>query len=592
MQNDTSLSIESGPNSSPGLKPLRTWIPVLLLPGMLLLRFLPGLIENGPSMIWMAGAFGPFLVGMLVMGWWLLLSRASWIERILGTLGLIAVIAIVVAIEDKTMRGPLVIVMTVPMAIAAFALGLIVLGKQLSMRRTLLALVFAFLGAGVSVLTKTDGVWGNFAFGLDWRWSRGSEEKLLEERRVVGSEARPDPIPESELTTVDWPSFRGPQQDGAQHGTLISADWTSTPPKELWRMTVGPAWSSFVVAGNYLFTQEQRGEFEAVVCYDARSGKQVWEHTIKSRFFEGLGGLGPRGTPSIADGFVYAFGAEGLLLKIRATNGELVWKVNVLEASERESLPMWGYSGSPLVNNGLVVLHAGGDGEKGVLAFDTEKGELQWSAPAGKNSYGSVQVVTLLNKQYLALLSDTGAHFLNPTTGKIELDYSWKHEGYRSLQPQIIDGDKVLIPTGMGTGTRLIQLTEVDGALQAKELWTSKEMKPDFNDLVVHKGYVYGFDNSIFACIDLKDGKRKWKGGRYEKGQALLLADSDLIIVVSERGDLVLLRTSPDKLTELFKIPAMTGKTWNHPVVVGDKLYIRNAEEAVCYQLPIAASIQ
>lgn len=124
-----------------------------------------------------------------------------------------------------------------------------------------------------------------------------------------------------------------------------------------------------------------------------------------------------------------------------------------------------------------------------------------------------------------------------------------------------------------------------DNKLQLEEEWTSLDMKPDFNDIVIHQGHIYGFDNNIFGCISLEDGKRTWKGGRYEKGQAILLADSDLIIVVSERGDLVLLRATPDELQELAKIPAMKGKTWNHPVVVGNRLYVRNAEEAICYEL-------
>src|SRR4029453_16597954 len=103
--------------------------------------------------------------------------------------------------------------------------------------------------------------------------------------------------------------------------------------------------------------------------------------------------------------------------------------------------------------------------------------------------------------------------------------------------------------------------------LHLEEIWTSLDMKPDFNDMVIHKGQIYGFDSNIFSCISLADGKRKWKGGRYEKGQAMLLADSDLIIVVSERGELVLLRATPEKLQELAKIPAMKGETWNHRVV-------------------------
>ena len=143
----------------------------------------------------------------------------------------------------------------------------------------------------------------------------------------------------------------------------------------------------------------------------------------------------------------------------------------------------------------------------------------------------------------------------------------------------------MLVPTGLGAGTRLVEFTKENDHWVGKEIWTSRFMKPDYNDLVVHKGYLYGFDSAIFACVDLKDGSQKWKGGRYGKGQVLLLADSDLLIVVSEKGELVLLRASPDAFDELAKINAMEGKTWNHPVVVGDRLYIRNAEEAICYQL-------
>ncbi|MFN7629203.1 MAG: PQQ-binding-like beta-propeller repeat protein, partial [Pirellula sp.] len=220
--------------------------------------------------------------------------------------------------------------------------------------------------------------------------------------------------------------------------------------------------------------------------------------------------------------------------------------------------------------------------------FKTDDGSLVWSAAAGIQSYGTVQMVTLRSQPMLGLLSEQGAHFWDPKSGAKLLEYDWPHQGYRALQPQVVDGDKILIPTGLGSGTQLVQISESDGKLSGKEIWTSKDMKSDFNDMVVHNGYAYGFDNAIFACIDLKDGKRKWKGGRYEKGQALLLADSGLIVVVSERGELVLLRANPEKLEELAKIPAMDGKTWNHPVVVGTKLFLRNAEEAVCYELKTA----
>lgn len=335
-----------------------------------------------------------------------------------------------------------------------------------------------------------------------------------------------------------------------------------------------------------LFTQEQRESDEAVACYDANTGEPIWSFYTPSRFFEALGGLGPRGTPTLADGSVYALGAEGILVRLNAVDGKLVWKVDLKELADRKEPPMWGFSCSPCVDSKLVVVHAGGKQDKGVIALNVEDGKVAWTAPAGEMSYSSVQKIQLLGQSYLCLLSNTGAHLWEPATGKSVCNYEFEHQGYRACQAQVIGDNKLLIPAGMGTGTRLVEFTAGEQGLEGKELWTSKEMKPDFNDILVYDGNIYGFDNAIFACIGLEDGKRRWKGGRYEKGQAILLADSGLILVVSEKGELVLLRATPEKHTELWKIEALSDKTWNHPVVVGDRLYIRNAQEAICYRLP------
>ena len=573
-------------------RPLRIWIPILLLPLMVFMRFVPGLVPDGPSMIWMASAFGPFLVGLLVMLWWLLASRARWFERILGVLGVIGAVGIEQAVCHESMRGPLPIIMTIPMAIAAFALGAILYGNKLSIHRTWLAIGLAALGAGYSALIKTDGVWGDFSFGFNWRWNQSAEQKALSEIRQAEKRTSSQPIDSQgvlgALKLAAWPGFRGPQGDSAQRGLRFSDDWTAHPPQEIWRKRLGPAWSSFSIGADRLFTQEQRGENEAVACYDSKTGEPIWSFETPSRFFESLGGLGPRGTPTLSDGSIYALGAEGILVKLDAMDGKLVWKADLKEASGRKEPPMWGFSCSPCIESGVVIVHAGGKGDKGVIAFNVEDGQVAWTAPAGEMSYSTVQKIKLLDQTYLCLLSNTGAHLWEPATGKSLYNYEFVHQGYRACQAQVIDGNKLLIPAGMGTGTRLVEFTSGDNGLEAREVWTSKDMKPDYNDILVHDGNIYGFDNAIFACIGLEDGKRKWKGGRYEKGQALLLADSGLILVISEKGELVLLRATSEKHQELGKIAALSDKTWNHPVVVGDRLYVRNAQEAVCYQLATA----
>ena len=570
-------------------RPLRIWIPLVLVPLMGFMRFVPGLVPNGPSMIWMASAFGPFLIGLLVMLWWLLASRARWFERILGLLGLVGAVGIEQMVCHPSMRGPLPIVLTIPMAIAAFAIGAMLFSRTLSLRRIGLALGLAALATAYSALVRTDGVWGDFSFGFDWRWKPTAEQLAAEEIRRAGSVAVDEPVDAQTLLaalgSAPWPRFRGPRGDGSQSGLRFSDDWSGHPPREVWRNRIGPAWSSFAVGADRLFTQEQRLEDEVVSCYDAKTGQPIWSFATPSRFFESLGGLGPRGTPTLADGSVYALGAEGILVRVNAVDGALVWKADLKAAAGRTEPPMWGFSSSPCVDGGVVVVHAGGKGDKGIVAFDVDDGQVAWTAPAGEMSYASVQKIRLLDRDYLCLLSNVGVHLLEPGTGKPVYDYPFSHQGYRACQAQVIDGDKLLIPAGMGTGTRLVEFSSAENGLEAKELWTSLDMKPDYNDLLVHDGNVYGFDNAIFSCIGLEDGKRKWKGGRYAKGQALLLADSGLIVVVGEKGELVLVRATPERHEELGKIEALGGKTWNHPVVVDDRLYLRNADEVVCYEL-------
>jgi hypothetical protein len=226
----------------------------------------------------------------------------------------------------------------------------------------------------------------------------------------------------------------------------------------------------------------------------------------------------------------------------------------------------------------------------GIIALETESGKVRWSVAADKDSYSSLHLTSYFDQQQLVFLGSRGAMFLDPTTGSKLLDYEFKITGYRAVQPAVV-GTQQMLFTSEYSGSRLIDLKQTDNnGLDASEVWTSRNLKPDFNDFVVHEGHVYGFDGAIFACIDLADGSRSWRKGRYGKGQVLLLADSNALLVVAESGELILLAATPDEHRELGKITALDGKTWNHPVVVGDRLYLRNANEAVCYELTRAST--
>jgi len=170
----------------------------------------------------------------------------------------------------------------------------------------------------------------------------------------------------------------------------------------------------------------------------------------------------------------------------------------------------------------------------------------------------------------------------------------WKHEwsGDSIVQPAVLAGGDLLIGSGSGmagnNGMLRLAVAHEPGGWTVKERWTSTGLKPYFNDFVVHEGHAFGFDGRILACIDLKDGERKWKGGRYGNGQLILLRDQDLLLVLSEESELALVKATPDQFTELARVPAIEGKTWNHPVLVGDVLLVRNGEEMAAFRLSLA----
>ena len=570
------------------LRTLRVWPAMAFVALMVVLRLLPDLLNEPSPAIQMIGAMGPLLCSLFILIWWLTASRAAARERLLGLLGIVLAVAGTLAAADPSMRGPATMMWTIPMGMIGFTLGTLVGRDRLTMNRTVVAVALAVVGIGISVFLRSDGMWGNMVVDLRWRWTPTAEAKMLAKRTAAKPPGTPGrSIAESKLQSAlantEWPGFRGPNRDSRQFGQTFSTNWTETPPELIWKIDVGPAWSSFAIAGSLLFTQEQRGPQETVVCYDADAGTELWTQQIEARFTEPLGGPGPRATPQISGNALFALGATGELMRINPIDGAVVWRKNIGTVADRKP-PTWGFSSSPLIVDGHVVVHAGGKGDKGILAFAAETGALQWSAPAGDHSYASPQPATIAGEEVVMMLTNDGMRLLEPATGKVRHTYEWKQRGYRALQPQVIDKDSVIISSEQGV--RRISFTKQDDVFAAEEIWTSRNMKSDFNDFVVHEQNLFGFDGGIFASVDLETGERNWKGGRYGKGQILLLADSVLLLVAGERGQGVLLAATSRDHEELASFQMLKGKTWNHPIVVGDRLYIRNAQEAACYRLP------
>lgn len=566
---------------------LRTWPAIFLIGLIFVLRYTPMLVNNGPDWLWMVGAFGPLVCCLAILIWWLAASRASWQEKLLGLLGIALALFITVPGLDPTMKGPGMITLTIPMGFLGFAAAAILLSRWLNRRRIVAMVGVCIACFAFSLLIRNEGMWGNGVQDFRWRWTETAEERMLASKKVDQSPgAQASSSQASPMGSVEWPGFRGSNRDGRQSGDIIfGTDWKTSPPEEIWRIAVGPGWSSFAVAGDRIFTQEQRGPDEYLVCYAAGSGEELWTCLAGGRFDDPMGGPGPRATPELSGDAVFGLTAGGVLLSVDAVSGESRWKKDISEIANRKP-PMWGYSSSPLVTESVVIVHAGGSGDKGTFAFDRETGDLTWSAPAGDHSYSSPQLSSLLGEEFILMATNRGLRLLDPDSGSVRYFHESRYNGYRTLQPQLLGNDSVLMQASGGPGTYRLQFSRSGDEITGSETWNSTWLKADFNDCVVHGGYLYGFNGSVLVCLDIETGERKWRGGRYGKGQLLLLEKSGLLLVISERGMAALVRVTPDGHEELTSLEIFEGKSWSHPVVVGDRLYLRNSTEAVCYRLP------
>ncbi|HVR85998.1 MAG TPA: PQQ-binding-like beta-propeller repeat protein [Planctomycetota bacterium] len=475
---------------------------------------------------------------------------------------------------------------SVPIVLTAWALG-ILLVRQRPSRQAAAALA---LGIPVSFLyfdvIRWDGLDGRLKATHSFRWADTPEDAFLATRGAAGAGVSTKKA--WTLKPGDWPEFRGAARDGVVHGVRIETNWKDVPPQLVWKQRVGPGWSSVIVVDGFLVTQEQRGEAEAVVCYEAETGKEVWVHEDRSRFSEGIAGAGPRATPTFHDGRIYSLGGGGLVTCVEAPTGKLVWLRDLAKESSAKA-PQWGYSASPLVVDGKVIVFAGGPSARGITALDTATGAPVWAKLVGKESYCSAQLLSVHGKPLLLMQDNKAMAGLSVADGAVLWERPAASEAnIPMLQSSPFEEGKVLVASGPGLA--LLEIREDGGKWSVAELWSTPKFRPSFSNFVHHDGHVYGVDEGVLACVDAKTGERRWRKGRYGSGQLILLADQGLLVLVSEQGELALLDAKPQEPEEVFRLKALDGKTWNHPAIAEDRLIVRNGTEMACYRLRILKS--
>ena len=424
-------------------------------------------------------------------------------------------------------------------------------------------------------LFEVRGFSGDLIPDVRFRWS--GQELQTEARGTAGSVTR---------SPTDFPQFLGPERNAVIDGVQLASDWQAQPPKELWRQPVGDAWSSLVVVGDAVLTQEQRDGGEALVRYDLASGDLEWVATYPSHFESVLGGNGPRATPTVDGDRVFTLGSSGVLTAWNLADGSQLWQRD-LPLEHEATRPEWGYAASPLVVDGLVISAPGGPNGHSVTAHDVSSGDLVWRAGDLPASYASPVLLDILGVPNIVVRHLGGVTGHDPTDGRILWSAEWQGQQPNVAQPLPIGNDRLLISSGYGIGSALLQFQKSEaGDLTQEVAWESLRMKAKFTNMVTHRGAVFGLDDGVLVSLDPTTGERFWKRGRYGHGQLLLV--DEYLLILSEKGDVVLVKADPQAHEEVARFKALGDKSWNPPTLSGRHLLVRNADEAACFELPLA----
>lgn len=374
---------------------------------------------------------------------------------------------------------------------------------------------------------------------------------------------------------ADWPQFRGPHRDGVSRETGLLKNWPAGGPKVLWKVPLGEGYSHLAVSKGRLFTLYGAGNTDFAAAYDAATGKQIWRAPLGPKYTDGQGN-GPRSTPTVDGGMVYTLTATGRLSALNAADGKKVWEHD-LRAKFGAEPPQWGISTSPLVEGNLLLVDAGGSGGKSLVAFDKKTGKAVWTSQNELAGYSAPIAITVGGVRQVVFFTGRAVLAVSPKDGKLLWRVSWKTDyDVNAAAPIFVPPDKLYVSSGYGVGAALFQIKVTEGRVGAEEVWKSRRMKNQFSSSVLHNGHIYGFDDSVLKCIVAATGEEKWKESGFGHG-SLILADGHLI-VLSERGKLVLVEATPAGYREKGSNQILSGKCWTAPTLADGRLYLRNEE--------------
>lgn len=380
----------------------------------------------------------------------------------------------------------------------------------------------------------------------------------------------------------EWPGYLGSGRDGLSAESGLLTEWPEGGPAVLWRVPLGIGFSSVAVAGGRAFTMLAEDGQEWVAAFDALSGEALWRSPVGRSRSDSQGG-GPRATPTIDGGSVFALGAFGNLYSLDAETGRTLWQHD-LRKEFGADVPNWGVASSPLVEGDKVIVPGGGGKNRAFLAFDGTSGELVWSSGRALPAYASPIAATIGGVRQIVFFIAAGLVGVAAEDGRQLWSAPWATSyDVNAATPLFVPKSGLFVSSGYDTGAALLQIVVEEGEFRAYQLWRNRSLRNTWSTSVRVGQYLYGFDGSILKCLDILTGEVQWRGRAGPEG-TLIFADGRLI-VLSGDGTLRLVEASPGAFRSSAESRISNERTWAAPALADGVLYVRAWKELVALRV-------
>jgi len=385
----------------------------------------------------------------------------------------------------------------------------------------------------------------------------------------------------------DWPQFLGPTRNGVYAGADLAEVWPKEGPNIVWRKKVGQGFSGPAVSGGSLILFHRTGDKEAVECLESGSGKLLWRFDYSTGYRDDFGfDEGPRATPTIAQGEVFTFGAEGQLHCLDLQTGKKIWSVNT-KAEFGAPKGFFGMVCSPLVEGNAVLLNIGGANGAGIVAFEQSTGKVRWKATDDEASYSSPVAATINGLRYAFFFTRAGLAALDPDSGRTRFEFPWRSRMNASVNaatPLVVD-DLVFLSASYQTGAALLRVK----GNSVEKVWGADDVLSNHYATSVHdNGFLFGFDGrqeygENLRCVELKTGKIRWSEDRFGAGTVTLAGKR--LLALKENGELLLAPASPDGFKPVARAQLLPNGVRAYPALADGRLYARSKDTLVCVDL-------